>query len=83
MGRTELVDAELKRIINVIYDYRSMFVHRARSPPFDEGNASFVVDVYDNRPIMIFFSLSELEEMLENSMKRHFDEFQSGNTTSR
>lgn len=76
-GNEELLDEELKRIINIIYDYRSKFVHGARAPPFSGNGVDFVSDVYNERPITIYFNLDELQEMLEDSLKRHFDRLQS------
>lgn len=69
----EALTRELRRVINIIYNYRSMFVHRAKSPPFPENGVNFVIDIYENAPIVIHLNLSELQEMLENSLKRYFD----------
>ncbi|MDI6799002.1 MAG: hypothetical protein QMD12_03375 [Candidatus Aenigmarchaeota archaeon] len=78
----EALDKEFNRIIGIIYDYRSMFVHRARSPPFNGNNLDFIIDVYDGRPIIIHLNLSELQEMLENPLKKHFDRLHTSSVTS-
>lgn len=66
------LEKHLSRTIDIIYDYRSMFVHKARSPPFSK-TISIVQDVYENKPIIIHLTLEEWGIMMENALKKHFD----------
>lgn len=75
------LEQHLGRTIGIIYDYRSMFVHKARSPPFSK-TTSIVQDVYENKPIIIRLTLEELQIMMENALKKHFDKLDRQNPLS-
>ncbi len=65
---------QLNIITRIIYAYRSMFVHKARLPPFSEnGEMVSVIDIYEEKPIMIEFKITDFEIIIENAFKRYFD----------
>ena len=72
LANKKALEHHLSRTIGIIYGYRSMFVHKARSPPFSK-TTSIVQDVYENKPIIIRLTLEELQIMMENALKKHFD----------
>lgn len=73
----EAFKRQLNITTRIIYDYRSMFVHNARLPPFSgNGEMVSVLDIYNGKPIVIEFRITDFEIILENALKRYFDGLQ-------
>lgn len=61
-------------INRIIYTYRSMFAHKARTPPFStDDDILHVTDIYKGDLILIEFTLGDFEEIVDNVLKRYFD----------
>jgi hypothetical protein len=60
-----LLDEKFKKIVTILYHFRSEFVHEARISAILSTNEDFIVGVYDSKIVTIFIKTGDLEEMLK------------------
>lgn len=68
----EIKNKTLQKVIGLIYDMRSKFVHSAKIPPLSEDAPT--IGVSRKKMIIVNLTTNELEKMFEFAFKRYFDE---------
>ncbi|MCJ7632676.1 hypothetical protein MUP77_09840 [Candidatus Bathyarchaeota archaeon] len=66
-----MLDKCFEDTIRTIYDWRSKLVHGERLPPVTE--IAMVSDIYENEPIIVTLTISELKPLFERMITRYFD----------
>jgi len=73
----ELLKKQFKKILNMLYHFRSEFVHEARISSIFPDEENFTIGIYKNDIITIFIKMSDLEEIFEKALKKFFDTLQT------
>lgn len=68
-----LLGEKFKKIVAILYHFRSEFVHEARISSILPTEEDFTVGVYDDKIITIFIKTGDLEEIFEKALKKYFD----------
>lgn len=67
-------DKCLRKIIKMIYNWRSIFVHEAKQPPIRE--TVMLGGTYKKRNVIVELTTAELKPLFERMLKKYFNQYQ-------